>query len=130
MQFPQRSASVQVGVTTTTITTSTSSVNDVTTTTSSTFEPSTADSSSSNNNNNNGGNNNNNNGGNNKSPCSKETSFGLIIFEDTNKAMVPNRETGMNGEAAAIINQVNSLLFSYAFSKGQQGFAKITCASG
>ena len=64
-------------------------------------------------------------------PCAGETSsFGLIIFEDTNKVSTPNRETGMHGEAAAIVNQVNSLLFSFAFSRGEQGFSKIVCASG
>lgn len=64
-------------------------------------------------------------------PCAGETSsFGLIIFEDTNKVSTPNRETGMHGEAAAIANQVNSLLFSFAFSRGEQGFSKIVCASG
>ena len=61
--------------------------------------------------------------------CYDDTAFGLIIFQDSNKMATPNRETGLEGEVGAIINQVNSLLFSFA-AAGQQRFSKVTCASG
>lgn len=60
--------------------------------------------------------------------CSEHTPFGLLMFQDDNTELLPNRGTGLQTEADAIINQVNAVL--YTSGSINPGFSTITCASG
>lgn len=63
--------------------------------------------------------------------CAGQTLLGLVVLEDADEQTFPNKETGLQTEAEALVDQSNSILFSSQDGAvTESSMALVTCASG